>query len=106
MDARQTLAPACALAALSAAVAAGLARVMSGDAWVAPVLGAAVAPHALGLLTRRRRVDVAIGVTIAGLVAYLVWILVPSTTAAGIPTGRTLDALSHRLDAGLRTIFT
>jgi len=105
MDARQTLAPACALAALSAAVAAGLARVMSGDAWVAPVLGAAVAPHALGLLTRRRRVDVAIGVTIAGLVAYLVWILVPSTTAAGIPTGRTLDALSHRLDAGLRTLF-
>jgi len=101
MDIRRTLAPTCALAALSAAVAAGFARVISGDAWVAPVLGAAVAPHALGLLTRQRRVAVGLGVAAAGLAAYVVWVLLPSTTAAGIPTGRTSDALSHRLDHGL-----
>ena len=85
----------------SAAVATGFARVISGDAWVAPVLGAALVPHAIALVTCRRRVGVTTGVTIAGLAAYLVWVLMPSTTAAGIPTGRTLDALSHRLDTGL-----
>jgi transglutaminase-like putative cysteine protease len=104
MDLRRTLAPTCALAALSAAVAAGFARVISGDAWVAPVLGAAIAPHAIALVTRRRSISAIMSLTFAGLAAYVIWVLLGHTTAMGVPTGRTLDALSHRLDAGLLSL--
>jgi transglutaminase-like putative cysteine protease len=104
VDLRRTLVPAAALAALSAAVAAGFDRVFSGGRWIAPVIVAALIPHAIGVLTRGRRVAVTVTAWAAGLAAYAIWVLAPSTTSAGVPTGSTLRELSDRLDAGLNAL--
>src|SRR5262249_58052822 len=89
---------------LSAPVAAGFTRFVSGDAWIALLLGAAIAPHAIALLTRTRSIATTVGAWTVGLGAYVVWVLLPQTTKLGIPTRNTLDALSHRFDAGLHAL--
>ena len=104
MDLRRTLAPAVALAALSAAVAGGFTRLMTGDDWLGLVLAAAVLPHALGVATRGRSAAWSLGASALGLLAYLWWAVVPSTTRFGLPTGATLQAIGDRLDAGLAVL--
>jgi len=101
VELRRTLAPAVALAALSAAVAGGFTRLMTGDDWLVLVLGAAVLPHALGLATRRPSPLLQLGAWAAGLLAYLAWAVVPGTTRFGIPTGSTVHEIARRLDAGI-----
>ena len=83
---------------------AGFARVFSGDSWLAPVLAAAIVPHVIGLLTRRRPVIVTVGAWAVGLAMFAVWVLAPSSTRSGIPTGNTLNELGDRLDHGLRVL--
>src|SRR5262249_18425665 len=70
----------------------------------AVVLGAAVAPHAISLLTRTRSIAATVGAWIVGLGAYVLWVVSPQTTKLGIPTASTLDEFSHRLDAGLHAL--
>lgn len=101
---RDVVVPAVALAALSAAVAAGFARVFSGDRWLAPVLAAAIAPHVIGLLTRRRPILVTVSAWALGLTLFVIWVLAPSSTRFGIPTGTTLHELGERVDHGLRVL--
>lgn len=104
MDPRRTLPPAVALAALSAAVAGGLNRLLTGDRWLPLVVGAALVPHVLGFATRRRAAAWALAAWAVGLAAYLSWAVVPSTTRAGLPTRSTLDTIVDRLDAGLAVL--
>jgi transglutaminase-like putative cysteine protease len=97
-----------ALAALSAAAALSLARVFDSGRFVLPVLGAAVVPHAVGALTRRRRWAAAVWLAIAvgALSAYVVWVLVPSSTWYGVPTSSTADLLGRQLRGGLHILRT
>lgn len=96
-----TLGPTLALAAVSAGVALGMGRLVTGDRWVLPLLAAALLPHALGLATRTRTLVTQIGVWAAGLVGFVVWATVPTTTRIGLPTGETVRALGDRLGAGV-----
>jgi hypothetical protein len=97
-----------ALAALSAAAGLSLGRVFDSGRFILPVLGAAFVPHALGALVRARRWSAWIGVVlaIAGLVLYVVWALVPSTTTLGIPMASTFDTLGHQLNGGWHALRT
>jgi transglutaminase-like putative cysteine protease len=102
MDLRRRLLSSAALAALSVAVAASFGRVFASSAYLWPLVGAAIAPHALGVVFRARRVPgfllpVASAVALAG---YVVWGLLLHTTSHGIPGHATLQELGNRLDAG------
>ena len=94
MELRRDVVPAVALAALSAAVAAGFARVFSGDSWLAPVLAAAIAPHVIGLLTRRRPVVVTVGAWAARPRAVRDLGAAPSSTTVRNPHRRTRSTSS------------
>ena len=102
MDIRRSILPSAALAALSVAVAASFGRVFASDAFVAPLVGAAIAPHAIGLLLRARRIAAPLRAAASsiGLAAYVVWGLLLHTTRFGLPGHATLHELSVRLDAG------
>jgi transglutaminase-like putative cysteine protease len=91
-----------ALAALSIAAALSLSRVLDSGRFVLPVIGAALLPHAIGALARRLRWSTLIwlGLMVVALDAYVVWILVPSTTWLGIPTSDTLDTIGQLLRDG------
>ncbi len=91
-----------ALAALSAAAALSLGRVFSSAEFVLPVLGAAVLPHALGVVTRRRAwsAGVTLGLSLVGLAAYTVWVVEPATTHLGVPSAATLEDLGRHFDQG------
>ncbi|MFM8304338.1 MAG: transglutaminaseTgpA domain-containing protein, partial [Actinomycetota bacterium] len=102
--ARRTLAPTLGLTAFSVAVALGFSRLVTGHAWLAAVIGAAVLPHALCLATRRRTAAIQAGAWLLGLGVYVVFALVPSSTRSGIPTGDTLRTLGDVLHAGLRVL--
>jgi hypothetical protein len=97
-----------ALAALSVAAALALGRVFDGGGFVAPVLGAAVLPHAIGALTRRRGWSMAATLTLsaaAGAV-YVVWAVDPAATSYGIPTPSTLETFGDHLAAGYDELRT
>jgi len=100
----RALGPTLALAAVSAGVALGMGRLVTGDRWVLPLLAAALLPHALGLATRTRTLATQIGVWAAGLVGFVVWATVPATTRIGIPTGESVRVLGDRLGAGVATL--
>ena len=102
MDLRRRLLPPAALAALSVAVAASFGRVFASSGYLWPVVGAAIAPHALGALVRARRMPRALLVPASALAlaAYVVWGLLSHTTHTGVPGHATWHELSTRLDAG------
>ncbi len=102
MDLRHRVLPSVALAALSVAVAASFGRVFASSSYVAPLVGAAIAPHAVGLLLRARRVPAPLIVVASAvaLAAYIVWGLLLHTTSSGIPGHATLHELGVRFDAG------
>lgn len=97
-----------ALAALSTAAALSLSRVFDSGRFVLPVLGAALIPHAVGALARRLRWSTAIWLVllVVALAGYIVWVLVPSTTWFGIPTGDTLDTLEQQMRDGWHLLRT
>jgi transglutaminase-like putative cysteine protease len=97
-----------ALAALSAAAALSLGRVFASASFVLPVVGAAVLPHALGLVARRRgwRTAVVLALSLLGAVLYAIWVVEPSTTRLGIPTPTSLDALGGLLQDGYDDLRT
>ncbi len=97
-----------ALATLSAAAALSLGRVFASASYVLPVVGAAVLPHALGLVARRRdwRTVLTLAVSVAGAILYTVWVVEPSTTRFGLPTLDSLDAFGRDLEAGYDELRT
>ncbi len=97
-----------ALAALTAAAALSLSRVFDSGRFVLPVLGAALIPHAVGALARRLRWSTPIWLVlvVVALAAYILWVLVPSTTSLGIPTGDTVDVLGQQLRDGWHLLRT
>jgi transglutaminase-like putative cysteine protease len=96
-----------ALGALSVAAALSLGRVFDSARYVGPVVGAALAPHALGVVTRRygRAIPTAFTAPV-GLVVYVVLTLEWSTTWYGIPRGATWHAVVHQLDTGWTLLRT
>ena len=76
-----------ALAVLSCAAALSLGRVFADGSFAPAVIGAALLPHAVGLVSRRRRWSpvATVAVTVVALVLYVSWLLVPASTTYGIP---------------------
>jgi transglutaminase-like putative cysteine protease len=102
MDLRRRLLPPLALAALSVAVAVSFGRVFASSAYLWPLVGAAIAPHALGVLFRSGRLPRALLplASVIALGAYVVWGLLLHTTSSGLPGHATWHELGQRLDAG------
>lgn len=98
----RTTLPSLALAALSVATAAGLARVFAGASWVAPAVVAAVLPHLVAIAGRRRNwpEPVVLAGLLAGCTAYGLAVAETPTSFFGLPTGASLRAyLEHLADA-------
>jgi transglutaminase TgpA-like protein len=97
-----------ALAALSVAAALTLGRVFDAAGFVAPVVGAALIPHALGAVTRRRGWSMAatLLVSAGALVAYVIWSIDPGATTYGIPTGETFTTFARHLRDGFDELRT
>ena len=91
-----------ALAALSVVAGLSLGRVFDSAEFVLPVVGAAVIPHALGALSRRRGWSAWtwLALVAVALALYVGWALLGHTTWFGLPRGETFDALSDRLREG------
>ncbi|HEY3186447.1 MAG TPA: DUF3488 and transglutaminase-like domain-containing protein [Solirubrobacteraceae bacterium] len=85
-----------------------LGRVVDSSRFVLPVLGAALLPHALGALVRRRGWPAWIGVALSllGLCVFVVLALEPSTTTLGIPGADTWHALDRQLSGGWHLLRT
>ena len=66
-----------------------------------PVVGAALASHALAGVVRRRGLNpiVAAAISGVGLVLYVAWVIEPHTLTLGIPGGETLTAVTTDLRA-------
>jgi transglutaminase-like putative cysteine protease len=84
-----------ALAALSATVALAFGAAFASDAYVAPLVGAALLPHAIGWITRRwtRSGTRGAGIAALGLVVYTAGLL-------GAPGPATISRLTDRVQAG------
>jgi transglutaminase-like putative cysteine protease len=97
-----------ALAALSVVAALSLGRVVDSSRFVLPVLGAALLPHALGLLVRRRGWSVWIGLGLAGLglVLYVALVLEPSIASVGVPGADTWHAIDRQVSGGWHLLRT
>jgi transglutaminase-like putative cysteine protease len=97
-----------ALAVLSAVAALSLGRVVDSSRFVLPVVGAALLPHALGVLVRGRGWSTWIGWIVAalGLAIFVVLALEPSTTTFGVPGAETLHALDRQLSGGWHLLRT
>ena len=82
-----------ALVALTAIAAAAFGRLFSTGTWWPAALGAALIGHGGSWLGRQLRLRAAPALTAAGiaLVLYALWISLGRTTAAGVPTPRTLS---------------
>jgi hypothetical protein len=91
-----------ALALVSVAAGLSLGRVFDSGEFVLPVVGAALIPHAVGVLTRRRGWSpwVWLALVVGALVLYVGWALLGATTWFGLPRGDTLQELGDRLRDG------
>ncbi|MDQ3979763.1 MAG: DUF3488 and transglutaminase-like domain-containing protein [Actinomycetota bacterium] len=88
-----------ALVAVSVAAVVSLARLFSNGRFLAPVLAAAVASHALAWMCRRWRVGLAAWSVLsgAGLILAVAWLVEPQTTTFGIPGSATWTAIGDDL---------
>ncbi|HET7489078.1 MAG TPA: transglutaminase domain-containing protein [Acidimicrobiales bacterium] len=94
-----TLPATVALAGLTMAVALGMGRLFEGGSYLLPLLAGAAAAHAVMFLGRRLGAPLWLS-ALAALAAVAVagfWILLPETTAWGIPAGGTLTAARQAL---------
>ncbi len=97
-----------ALAALSATTAVAFDRVFRDGSYLLPALGAALIPHAIGWLGRRRRWHpmTAVVASLVALGLYASWTAVASTTFLGVPGSGTPHAIATTLRDGLRVMRT
>ena len=91
-----------ALAALSVAAGLSLGRVFGDSGYALPVVGAALLPHALGIVARRRgwRLAGSLGASAAALAIYVAWVVTPATTWFGFPTSSSASTLWRLLGDG------
>ena len=82
-----------ALAVLTAASAAGLARVFSGHGWVGPVVATIAVVHLLCWALRRARVGAVASapLVVAGIILMVAWTVLGRYTVYGIPSPGTWD---------------
>lgn len=88
-----------ALVCVTLATVYGFRRLFVDASFAAEVMGAALVSHGLVALTRRAGWGIGRSalVSLVGLILFTSWLWYPDTTAYGVPTGATLDAL--RVDA-------
>jgi transglutaminase-like putative cysteine protease len=88
-----------ALAGLTAVSALSLGRLFGSGAWVTPVLAAVLGAHLAAWTTRRAGAPAVVAHLAALLVGVLVvaWLVLPETTAYGVPWLGTLRAAGHQL---------
>ncbi len=74
-------------------------RILSGSTWIGPALLVVVGAHLVCALTARFVRPAALGMLVDAVAATLltIWAVVPSSTAWGLPLGRTWRAVDHLL---------
>lgn len=94
-----------ALAAITVAAVLGLGRLFADGSFLLPVLTVAVAAHLLAGWCRRRGLSPGTTALVAagGLLAALSWLLLPATTAYGIPTAATFAEAGAQLASAFTT---
>src|SRR5207302_1231991 len=88
-----------ALAVLTAVTAAGMGRLFNSTSYLGPVVGAAVAAHALAWLWRRLGLGsiAALLLSAAGILLVTTWVALPHTTVLGLPSATTFHQASSQL---------
>lgn len=94
-----------ALAAVTVAAVLGLGRLFENGSFLLPVLTVGAAAHVLAIWCRRAYLSgsTTLLVAFAGLVAVVSWLLLPATTAYGLPTPATLGELGAQLSSAMAT---
>ncbi len=107
-DRSQERASTLALAVLSAVTALAFERVFRDGSYLLTALGAAVLPHAIGWVGRRRRWHAAtpIVVSVLALGCYVTWTAVGSTTFFGLPGADTPHAIASTVRDGWEVLRT
>jgi transglutaminase-like putative cysteine protease len=90
-----------ALAALSATVALAFGAIFASDAYVGPLIGAALLPHAIGWIVRRWNTSQARGAVVSG-----VGLVVYAAGLVGTPGPATGSRLADRIQAGWAVLRT
>ena len=105
---RTSLVAAAALCAVTITAALALARVFADGSFALAVIFAAVIPHAIGLVSRRRRWSdgVTVLITFVAILLYVAWLFAPHTTAYGTPLPGTLQRLADLLANGWHVFRT
>ena len=95
-------------AGLTAAVAFGLTGVFDGSGWLLAALVAAIAPHVIIGFAERRRVSTVVTMValVLGVLVLTVYVCVPHTMNAGLPTGDTFSTYSDYLSHASNTLRT
>ena len=94
------------LAVLTFASLVGLSRVFSGGRWTGPALAVALGVHTAAWAARRRGWNTLGGTALAAAAAVLLasWTVLGSTTAYGVPTGKTFTTGVSVLNAARRAV--
>lgn len=90
---------------MTVAAVIGLGRLFEDGTFLLPVLTVTAAAHLLARWCRRRRLGPGATalVAVGGLAATVSWLLVPATTAYGLPTAATLAEMGEQLSSALAT---
>jgi transglutaminase-like putative cysteine protease len=88
-----------ALAILTVVTAAGMGRLFNSTSYLGPVVGAAIAAHALAWLWRRLGLGAvaALLLSAAGILLVTTWVALPHTTVLGLPSATTFHQASSQL---------
>jgi transglutaminase-like putative cysteine protease len=94
-----TLAPTAALTLLTIVSAVSLGRLFADGSYLGPVVITAVACHALAWALRARPVPapIVVAASVSSVVLLIAWLVIPQTTAFGVPTGETFSTLRTEL---------
>ena len=94
-----TLPATVALTLLTVVTAAGMGRLFNSTSYLGPVVGAAIAAHALAWLWRRLGLGsiAALVLSAAGIVLVTTWVVFPHTTVLGLPSATTFDQATSQL---------
>ncbi len=95
----ETIPTTVALTVLTVVTAAGMGRLFNSTSYLGPVVGAAIAAHALAWLWRRLGLGTtaALLLSAAGILLVTTWVALPHTTVAGLPSATTFHQISAQL---------
>lgn len=97
-----------AITAVTVASVAGLTRLFSDTAFLAPVVSAALLAHSIAWLARSRKFSPApaLGISLAGLGVFIIEVLQAHTTWYGIPSRATFGTIASLLSTGWKEFGT